>query len=223
MASAPDVDDLEPLDPSINNILEQTSLKWIFVGGKDPAHNISDAFNQKFGKTPTAVKKCPNLYAMEIDPNLGFSQLPDDFIDEPDAVSLGKRLAQDFLGAFPGIDEAMSFAEVMRLVTHMDFSVVVFDTAPTGHTLRLLSFPSLIENSLGKLLQIKNQFTPIINQFSGLLGVSDADPSMVTNKLEESMPVIKDVSAKLKNAVNLCYICIRIGYKKIEVKSRYKK
>jgi anion-transporting ArsA/GET3 family ATPase len=31
-----------------------------------------------------------------------------------DAVSLGKRLAQDVLGAFPGIDEAMSFAEVMR-------------------------------------------------------------------------------------------------------------
>ena len=34
-----------------------------------------------------------------------------------DAVSLGKRLAQDVLGAFPGIDEAMSFAEVMRYTT----------------------------------------------------------------------------------------------------------
>lgn len=46
----------------------------------------------------------------------------------------------------------------------MEYETVVFDTAPTGHTLRFLSFPEILNKTLSKFSQLKGRFGPMFSQ-----------------------------------------------------------
>ena len=63
--------------------------------------------------------------------------------------------------------QAMSFAEVMKQVQTMDYSCIVFDTAPTGHTLRLLQFPTTLQKGMDKLLSLKGSLGGLLSQVGG--------------------------------------------------------
>jgi arsenite-transporting ATPase len=88
----------------------------------------------------------------------------------------------------------------------MDFEVVLFDTAPTGHTLRLLQFPSVIEKSLGKFLSLKTQFLPMFSQISPMLGLNDISMDTATKKLEETLQIVRQINSEFKDAVNMLAI-----------------
>jgi arsenite-transporting ATPase len=103
--------------------------------------------------------------------------------------------------SIPGVDEAMSFAEVMKLVKSMDYECIVFDTAPTGHTLRFLSFPSVLDKALGRLSELSGRFGPMLQQMSGLMGGGNEPDQDLFGKMESMRSVIQEVNAQFQNPV----------------------
>jgi arsenite-transporting ATPase len=214
--------------PSLQNILDQKTLRWIFVGGKggvgktttscslatqlsfvresvllistDPAHNLSDAFGQKFNKDPTLVSGFTNLYAMEIDPASGMEELN----SSEEEGGLASHF-QDLSLSIPGVDEAMSFAQVMKLVKSMDYECVVFDTAPTGHTMRFLSFPTVMDQALGKLAELSGRFGPMLQGLMG--GNSEVD---MFGKMAAMRTTIQEVNSQFQNADLTTFVCVCI-------------
>lgn len=107
-----------------------------------------------------------NLYCMELDATVTrdfSSSMVDDINVDPSAKGSISSMINDVTSSFPGIDEAMSFAELMKQVQTMDYSVIVFDTAPTGHTLRLIGFPGMLEGVMSKMSDMKDKFSGIIS------------------------------------------------------------
>ena len=234
--------DNEPFkfEETIQNIVDQETLKWIFVGGKggvgkttisaslstllakrgkkvliistDPAHNLSDAFNQKIGKEPTQIKGFQNLYGLELDPEKDMNNI--DKLNEILHVEEKSKMdgfLQTMENSFPGIDEANNLKYIASLLDNKDYDIVVFDTAPTGHTLKLLEMPIVIGKSMEKLLELKLQFSPVIDIMGGVLG-PEIDQKL--NKFFTNMNNLKDfmtkVSERFKDAEKTTFIAVCI-------------
>jgi len=226
---------MSEFEPTLQNVLDQKTLKWIFCGGKggvgktttscslaiqlaavresvllistDPAHNLSDAFGQKFSKDATKVNGFNNLYAMEIDPTSSLQEM----VEQSDQNGMMGSMMQDLAFAIPGVDEAMGFAEIMKHVKSMEFSVIVFDTAPTGHTLRFLSFPTVLEKALGKLSTLGSRFGPMINQMSSMMGGQPGTQEDMFAKLDSMRAVISEVNNQFKDPEKTTFVCVCIS------------
>jgi arsenite/tail-anchored protein-transporting ATPase len=115
----------------------------------DPAHSTGDVLDLPLGEEPRPV--LPNLWAMEIDPEAETDRYIRDVKGRVREVTSPRLLQEvereiDVARVSPGAEEAAvfdRFAELMRLAG-TEYDRVVFDTAPTGHTLRLLSLPELL-------------------------------------------------------------------------------
>ncbi|KLU62532.1 arsenical pump-driving ATPase [Peptococcaceae bacterium CEB3] len=108
----------------------------------DPASNLADVFEQEIGHKITPITGMSNLFAMEIDPDRATEEYKERSLaplrDLFDADIL--KVADEQLSG-PCTVEMASFDKFIDLLGTDDYEVIIFDTAPTGHTLRLLELP----------------------------------------------------------------------------------
>jgi arsenite/tail-anchored protein-transporting ATPase len=91
----------------------------------------------------------------------------------------------------------------------MDYSCIVFDTAPTGHTLRFLSFPAVLDKALGKFSQMGQQMGPMMQQLGPMMGM---DPNQnMFGKIDEMRTTIQEVNNQFTNPEMTTFVCVCIA------------
>ncbi|MDQ8204122.1 arsenical pump-driving ATPase [Pelagicoccus sp. SDUM812003] len=120
--------------------------KRVLLVSTDPASNLDEILGETLTETPRSISEAPNLWAMNIDPEAAAQAYRERIVGPirgvlPDATV--RNIEEQLSGACT--TEIASFNEFSRLLgdetTAASFEYVILDTAPTGHTLRLLALP----------------------------------------------------------------------------------
>lgn len=128
------------------------SGKRILIITTDPASNLADVFEQPIGYSIVPIKGVHNLFAMELDPDKATAEYRERTIAPLKGLIPDESLAvvEEQLNS-PCTAEIAAFERFTDFLQDSDYDVVIFDTAPTGHTLRLLELPgewsAVIENA----------------------------------------------------------------------------
>jgi arsenite-transporting ATPase len=164
--------------------------KKTLIISTDPAHSLSDSFEAKIGGDIVKVNK--NLFAVEIDPKKAMSEYKEKLAPKMDKIDFLKGLdlgdAFDFAGNTPGIDELAAFDKFLQYMQSKEYDIIVFDTAPFGHTIRFLSLPDLLDSWVGKMISIRLKLAGIINTFKKLIpfgGEAGGETKFGTEELEK--------------------------------------
>jgi arsenite-transporting ATPase len=122
--------------------LAKRGYKTIIVT-TDPAPNLSDIFGQEIGHKITLIDRIDNLYAIEINPDIASNEYRERMIAPLRALLDEKNLQvmKEQMNS-PCVEEVAAFDKFIEFMDDPLYDVVVFDTAPTGHTIRLLELPS---------------------------------------------------------------------------------
>jgi arsenite-transporting ATPase len=157
----------------------------------DPASSLSEALKVEVGSDPAPVRGAKNLYAANLDASRAFERwlaprrellatiaLRGTYLDDDDVARLLKL-------SLPGIDEVIGLLEITRMVRlrgeaeKAKFDTVIVDTAPTGHTLRLLAAPALLGRVAGVLDSLQAHHRAVVAALRGGYSGDAADSLIV--------------------------------------------
>jgi arsenite/tail-anchored protein-transporting ATPase len=180
--------------------------KRVLLVSTDPAHSTSDIFECRIGDAP--MQLADSLYAMEID---GASESQRYVADVKTHIAqlFGHAILKeasrqiDLAATMPGAEEVALFDRMGGLIRGEDdrFDLIVFDTAPTGHTLRLIRMPELMEAWIKALSRSRR----------AMLGVEQddrQDPIMIT--LNERLERLRVLRARLVSGRTTGFVLVMI-------------
>ncbi|KAL2324823.1 hypothetical protein Fmac_023881 [Flemingia macrophylla] len=186
------------------------------VVSTDPAHSLSDSFAQDLTGGALVPVEGPDypLFALEINPEKSREEFRNaaqknggtgvkDFMDGMGLGMIADQLGELKLGELldsppPGLDEAIAISKVMQFLESPEYSMfsrIVFDTAPTGHTLRLLSLPDFLDASIGKILKLRQKIASATSAIKSVFGKEETqqNASDKLEKLRERMIKVRDL------------------------------
>ena len=110
----------------------------------DPAPNLSDIFGQEIGSKITRINGIDNLSSIEINPDVASEEYRERIIAPMRQIIHDEKSLQVIREQVnsPCVEEVAAFDKFIEFMDDPQFDVVIFDTAPTGHTVRLLELPS---------------------------------------------------------------------------------
>lgn len=180
--------------------------KRVLLVSTDPAHNTADIFERPVGPEPVEIE--PGLHAMEIDASTESMRYIEG-VKAQIAEVFGTRILKeasrqiDLAATMPGAEEAALFERMGGLIRGEDdrFDLIIFDTAPTGHTLRLIKMPELLHAWIHALTRSRR----------AMLGIEQnerEDPIIVS--LQQRLDRLQELRARLVSGRTSAFVLVLI-------------
>lgn len=208
----------------------------VLVVSTDPAHSLGDALDVELrsshGKPVVMTDSMTSgrLHACEIDSAAALETFRSNLAAfDVDRLANAMGVSPDLLEGFglsefsgllnnppPGLDELVALANVLDSNSMAaDYDVVIVDTAPTGHTLRLLALPKFLDGLLGKLITLRLKLSGLANTLQSLFGSGEAAQRAKTiddavAKLEEFQRKMSRLRAKLQDSSSTNFLVVTI-------------